>query len=350
MRARLPAALTALAFAALPVAAAPAATAPGYALVASWTLGGAGGWDYLTMDAPRRRLFVTRGDRVEVVDVESGRIIGTVAGTAGVHGVALAPELGRGFTSNGRTNSVTVFDYDSLAVLREVPVPGTIPDAILYEPTTQRLFLFNGGSHDATVLDARSDAVLARLPLPDKPEFAVADGQGRVYVNIESEHGQLVAIAAGALAISATWPLPGCAFPTGLAFDRGHGRLFSTCAGRTLAVTDAASGRPIARVAIGERPDAAEFDPASGLIFSANGDGTLSIVHQRSADVYAAPVTLPTRRGARTMAFDPATRRVYLVTADFGPEPVPTADQPRPRPEPVPGTFTVLIAAPAGGH
>jgi DNA-binding beta-propeller fold protein YncE len=334
----------------LPAAAAPPPADPGYALVGSWQLGGSGGWDYLTIDSPRHRLFVTRADRVEVVDVGSGKVIGTILGTAGVHGVALAPELSRGFTSNGRANSVTVFNYASLAVERELPVPGENPDALLFEPTTQRLFLFNGRSHDATVVDARSLAVLARLPLPDKPEFAVADGAGLVFVNIESEQGQLVAIDAAKLVITATWPLPGCGSPSGLALDRVHKRLFSVCDGRTLAVTDAASGRALARLAIGEHPDAADYDSDHGLVFSSNGDGTLTIIRQLSANDYAEPITLPTQRGARTMAFDPATRKVYLATAEFGPTPPASADRPRPRPEPVPGSFTVLIAAPTAGH
>lgn len=325
---------------------APTASDPDYALVASWRLEGGGGWDYLTFDAPRHRLFVTRADHVDVLDANTGRQRGLIPGTAGVHGVALAPKLGLGFSSNGRSNSVTVFRYASLAVRSELSVPGENPDAILYEPKTRRLFLFNGRSHDATVVDASTLKVLTQLRLPDKPEFAVEDGAGHVYVNIESKPGQLVVIDAAQPAVTATWPLPGCAEPTGLAIDRAHRRLFSTCDERTLAVTDADSGRSVARLQIGEHPDAAEYDAEHGLVFSSNGDGTLTIIRQLSADNYAAPMTLVTKRGARTMAFDPAGRRVYLITADFAPPPAASAGQPAPRPQPVPGSVTILVAAP----
>jgi DNA-binding beta-propeller fold protein YncE len=335
--------------AALPATAAPPADAR-YEIVARWQLGGGGGWDYLTVDAPRHRLFVTRDDHVEVVDTESGRPVGRIDNTAGVHGVALAPELKRGYTSNGRANSVTEFDYDTLAVLREVPVPGTNPDAILYDAASQRLFTFNGRSKDATVFDARTLKIVAQLPMPDKPEFAAADGHGRVYVNIESEAGQLLAIDAATATILATWPLPGCASPSGLALDGAHARLFSVCGDKVMAVTDAATGRQVARVAIGTWPDAAAFDSAHGLVFSSNGEGTLTVVRQDSPDGYAVAATLPTQLGARTMALDPSSRRIYLVTAEFGPAPAPTAERPHPRPQPIPGTFTILVAAPTAGR
>jgi DNA-binding beta-propeller fold protein YncE len=330
----------------VPAGAADAAGGAQYAIVERWKLGGTGGWDYLTIDPPRQRLFVTRGDHVEVLDLGSGKVIGQIANTAGVHGAVLAPDLKRGYTSNGRANTVTEFDYDTLAVLREVPVPGANPDALLYEAATGRLFVFNGRSQDATVFDARTLAVVAQLPLPDKPEFAVADGQGHVYVNIESEPGQLVKIDAGKPAVLATWQLDGCARPTGLAIDRAHARLFSVCDGKVMAVTDAASGRAVARVAIDEGPDAAEFDAARGLVFSSNGAGTLTIVRAGTHDAYAVAATLTTQRGARTMALDPASGRLYLVTAEFGPAPAATPEQPRPRPQPLPDSFTVLVVAP----
>ncbi|MBS0394516.1 MAG: YncE family protein, partial [Proteobacteria bacterium] len=238
-----------------------AADAPApYSITARWRIGGAGGWDYVVADAARHRLFVTRGDRVDVVDVATGRVAGAIAGAGGAHGVALAPDLKRGWISNGRGNSVTEFDYDSLAVLRTVAVPGANPDAILYEPATRRLFTFNGRSSDVTAFDARSLAVLATFAVPGKPEFAQADGTGTVYVNIETTPGQLVRIDARGPRVTATWTLAGCDSPTGLALDRAHQRLFSTCDGRVMAVTDAASGAAVTRFAIGEGPDAAEYD------------------------------------------------------------------------------------------
>ena len=329
-----------------PAVVAHAADDPGYTVTARWLLGGSGGWDYLTVDPARRRLFVTRGDHVEVVDTESGKPLGRIANTEGVHGVALAPVQKRGYTSNGKGNSITEFDYDTLAVLREVPVPGVNPDAILYEPAGRRLYTFNGRSRDVTVFDAGTLALVAKIEVPGKPEFAVDDGRGHIYVNIETEPGQIVRIDAAKLVIDATWTMPGCDSPTGLAIDRTHARLFSVCDRKVMAVTDAGDGHPVARVPIGDSPDAAEFDPTHGLAFSSNGDGTLTVVRQESADRYRVVATVPTQKGSRTMAFEPTSRRVFLVTAGFGPPPPATAEQPHPRPAPLPDTFTVLVAAP----
>ena len=330
----------------LPLTAAPGATNPGYAVTERWQLGGAGGWDYLTMDAARQRLFITRGDHVEVIDSASGKPLGRIPNTEGVHGVALAPELKRGYTSNGRVNSITEFDYDTLAVLREVPVPGVNPDAILYEPAGRRLYTFNGRSSDVTVFDAGTLELAAKIPVPGKPEFAVDDGHGHVYVNIETAPGQLVRIDSARLVVDATWPLPGCDSPSGLAIDRMHARLFSVCDGNVMVITDGGDGHHVARVPIGAGSDAAAFDAAHGLAFSSNGEGTLTVVRQRSADRYQVLATVPTRKGARTLAIDPASRRIFLVTADFGRAPPATAAQPRPRPVPLPDTFTVLVVAP----
>jgi DNA-binding beta-propeller fold protein YncE len=346
-RRRLPTVCLAAALVSPLAAATPIGDAP-YAVVERWMPGGAGGWDYLTIDAPRHRLFVTRGDRVAVLDTVSGKVIGTIPNTAGVHGVALAPDLNRGYTSNGRANSVTEFSYDTLAALREVPVPGANPDAILYEAPGHHLFTFNGRSKDATVYDARSLAVITTIPLPDKPEAAVDDGHGRVYLNIQSEQGQLAAIDTASLTLAAVWPLPGCTRPTGLALDSANGRLFSVCNSNVMTVTDAKTGRQVAHVAIGDGPDAAAYDAPHRLVFSSNGDGTLSVVRQDSPDAYSVAATLLTQRGARTMAFDPTTRRIYLVTAEFGPPPPATPEHPHPRPEPRPDSFTVLVAAPVG--
>jgi len=327
--------------------AAPSTTkAPSFGIAETWTLGGTGGWDYLTMDSPKERLFITRGDHVDVVSTSSGKIIGTIAGTAGVHGVALVPELKRGYTSNGKANSVTEFDYDTLAVIREVPVPGENPDAILYEPTSHRLFTFNGRSKDAVVLDANTLGVLGKIPVPDKPEFAVADGNGRIYLNIESEAGQMLAIDAAKMTVAATWALPGCSSPSGISMDRATGHVFSVCDGKVMVVTDSKTGKQVQKLSIGEGPDATAFDAKRGLAFSSNGEGTLSVVGTDKAGKYTVTQTLKTQRGARTMALDETTGRVYLVTADFGPTPAATAEQPRPRPAQIPGTFRVLVVAP----
>jgi YVTN family beta-propeller protein len=308
-----------------------------------WKVGGAGGWDYLTLDAAGKRLFVSRATRVDVISTDSGKVIGTIPNTLGVHGIALAEDSKRGYTSNGKANSVTMFDSESLAVIREVKIAAQNPDAILYEPVGKHVFTFNGMSKDVSVLDAASLEVVATLAVPDKPEFAVDDGNGHIFVNIESNAGQMTVIDSGKLSVLRTFALPGCASPSGLAIDRIHRRLFSVCDGKTMAVTDADTGKQVARVPVGDGPDAAAFDSKRGLVFSSNGDGTLTIVREDTADHYTVQATLPTQRGARTMALDATTGKVYAVSSDFGPPPAPTAEQPHPRPVPVPDTFTVLV-------
>ena len=320
--------------------AAPAASKP--EVLQHWKLGGAGGWDYLTLDA-KGRLFISRGTRVDVVNVESGKIIGSIPDTQGVHGIALADSLNRGFTSNGRANTVTAFDLDTLKIIQEAKVSGRNPDAILYEPAGKHVFTFNGASKDATVLDAGSLAVVATIPMPDKPEFAVEDGRGQIFVNIESDPGQMVVIDSRKLTVKSTWPLPGCNSPSGLAMDSAHRRLFSVCDGKVMAVTDATSGRQVALVPIGEHPDAAAYDKKRGIVYSSNGEGTLSVIHQDDANHYSSAETVPTQRGARTMALDVVSGKVYLVTSDFGPAPAATAEQPRPRPAMVADSFVVLV-------
>jgi YVTN family beta-propeller protein len=308
-----------------------------------WKLGGAGGWDYLTVDSAAHRLYISRGTHVDVVNIDSGTPVGSIPDTQGVHGIALANGLNRGYTSNGRSNSVTVFELNTLKITQEVPVPGKNPDAILFEPVNQRVFTFNGASKDATVLDASTLAVIGTIPLPDKPEFAADDGRGRVFVNIESDPGQLVVIDSKTMVAKSTWPLPGCNSPSGLAIDPTHKRLFSVCDGKVMAVTDSTSGKQIALVPIGEHPDAAAYDSKRAAAFSSNGEGTLTIVRQESAEQYKVAGNLPTQRGARTMALDSRTGRIYLATAEFGPAPAATAEQPHPRPVPIADSFVVLV-------
>jgi YVTN family beta-propeller protein len=317
---------------------------PGMEVVQRWKLGGSGGWDYLALDAATHRLFISRATRVDVVDTQSGHVVGTIADTQGVHGIALAPDLHRGFTSNGKGDSITVFDLESLKTIREVKLPAAHnPDAILYESAGKHVFTFNGKSKDVTVLDASTLAVVATIPVPDKPESAVDDHAGEIFVNIESDPGQIVAIDSEGLAVKATWPLPGCDSPSGLAMDRVHRRLFSVCDHKVMAVTNADNGSSVARVPIGEGPDAAAFDEKRGLVLSSNGEGSLTLVREASPDRYRIVQTVKTQRGARTMALDSDSGKVYLVTADLSPAPSPTPEQPHPRPVPVPDTFTVLV-------
>jgi DNA-binding beta-propeller fold protein YncE len=308
-------------------------------------LGGEGGWDYLTADPVARRLYVTHGTRVLVVDLDRRIVVVELPGTRGVHGVALAPGLRRGFTSNGFDSTVTIFDLDSLKLLSTVRIPGRNPDAILFEPATRRVLVFNGGSGTTTALDAATGEVLGTLTLGGKPEFAVADGHGGVFVNLE-DSSTVVAFDAATLAPRSRWPLAPGEEPTGLAIDRAHQRLFVGCHNQQMIVMDSGSGRVVASVAIGAGVDGVAFDSTAALAFSSNGDGTLTVVKEESPERFSVVANVATRRGARTLALDPVTHRVYLVTADFGPTPPATPEHPRPRPPMVPNTFQVLIYSP----
>ena len=287
--------------------------ASAYQVTQRWTLDAAGHWDYTAVDPAHNRLFLSRGDHVQVLDLATGKAAGEIPNTAGVHGVAFAPDLKLGFSSNGRTNSVTVFDLDTLKVKQELKVSGSNPDAILYEPASHKLYTFNGKSNDVTVIDAVGLKVLATIKVGGRPEFAGSDDAGRIYLNIEDK-SELDVIDVASNQLVAQWPLKGCEEPSGLAVDGAHARVFSVCQNNVMAVTDAKTGRRVADVAIGGHPDAAYYDAASGTVFSSNGEGNLTVVHQADADHYL-PVSVATEKGARTMAFDPASKQVYLPTA-----------------------------------
>jgi DNA-binding beta-propeller fold protein YncE len=314
----------------------------GYHLARTIALGGEGFWDYVTADPAAHRLYVSHATKVQVVDTAIGAVVGEIPDTPGVHGVAIAPELGRGFTSNGRAGTVTVFDLKTLAPLATVTVTGSNPDAILYEPASRRVFTFNGGSKDATAIDAASAKVVGTLPLGGKPEFAATDGKGRIWVNIE-DTSEILAFDAGTLKVMGRWPLAPCEEPSGLAIDRQHRRLFTVCRNKLMAVVDGDSGRVLATVPTGGGTDGAAFDPVAGLAFASNGEGTLTVVHEDSPEKFTLVGNVPTRRGARTIALDEATHRIYLPTAQFGPPPAATAERPHSRPSIVPGTFEVLV-------
>jgi YVTN family beta-propeller protein len=322
-----------------------ASTTPGpsgYHLLKKITLGGEGGWDYITFDSPTRRLFISRQSKVVVLDVDSEKVVGEIPNTEGVHGIALAPEFGRGFTSNGRANTVTIFDLKTLAVIGTVQA-GTNPDAIVYDPASKRVFAMNGRSSNSTAIDAATGKVVATIPLSGKPEFAVADGAGHVYVNIEDK-SEMWQIDSQKLAATTHWALAPCNEPSGLAIDVAHHRLFSGCDNKMMAVVDADSGKVIATPPIGEGVDADAFDPGAGFAFASNGQSaTLTVIHEDSPDKFSVVENVPTQKGARTMALDPKTHEVYLVTADFGPRPAPTAETPHPRPTILPNSFVVLV-------
>ncbi len=339
--------MTALVFAAgiLPVADVPKMAVPEYAVSAHFAVGGEGGWDYVVADATTKRLYVTRSSRVAVLDSATGKAVGEIPDTPGVHGVALAHDLGKGFTSNGRAGTVTVFDLASLKVLSELKTTGENPDAILYEPVTKRLFTFNGRGANVTAFDAASGAVAGTIPVGGKPEFAASDPSGRVFVNIEDK-SEIAVIDAKTLAVTARWALPGCKDPSGLAIDAKGGRLYSGCGNKVAAVVSTADGKLLATVPTGGGTDAVAFDPERGLAFVSNGEGTLTVIRETAPGVFSAIQSVPTERGARTVALDAATHRLYLPTAKFGPPPSPTPQQPRPRPSIVPGSFEIVVVAP----
>ncbi len=311
-----------------------------YHVVDHWKVGGVGGWDYLLADPAAHRLYVTHGQRVEVLDSTTGKSVGAITGLKGTHGVALDPEGRFGYLSDGGANAVVIFDRKTLATVGSVPT-GTNPDGLVYEPVTKTVWAFNGRSKNVSVVDTASRTVVATIDLPGKPEFPQADGKGNVYDNIEDKN-VIVKLDARAKTLAGTWPLSGCDSPSGMAIDPAHHRLFSVCDGKKMAVVNYDSGKQIASPEIGDGPDAAGYNAKAQLAFSSNGgDGTLSVVD--AAHGYKNIEQLPTQRGARTMTYDESTDRVYVVTADFGPRPDPTPAMPRPRPSIVPDTFTVLV-------
>ena len=313
----------------------------GYRVQRTFELGGDGGWDYLAVEPERHRLFVSRSTHVMVVDFESGKIVGDIPGTAGVHGIALAPELGRGFTSNGKAGTATIFDLASLAVIGTVKT-GDDPDAILYDPSTKRVFTFNGRSADATAFDAATGKVAGTLALGGRPEFAVADGAGRIFVDIQNT-AEVVALDAAKLEVLARWSTAPGETPSGLAYDAQHRRLFSGCRNGKLVVLDAASGRVLAALPIGQGVDGVAFDPERALAFASNADGTLTVVREDGPANFTVLENATTEPGARTIALDPATHLLYLPTAKLEARREPKAGEPRPRPTTLPGSFKVLV-------
>jgi DNA-binding beta-propeller fold protein YncE len=330
--------LTALA----PLAAAQAAGTPHYRITHQLALPGDEGWDYLIYEQGGNRLFVSHGTRVLVIDADKLAVVGEIPDTPGVHGIALAPELNRGYVSAGRAGTVVVFDLKTLARLKEIKVTGENPDAILYDPATQRVFTFNGRGRNATAIDARTDEVLGTIPLDAKPEFAASDGKGHVYVNLEDKNS-LAVLDPKKLSVSAVWPLAGCEEPSGLALDAAREHLFPVCGNKLMPVIDANSGKTLGSAPIGDGPDAAGFDPGTGLAFASCGAGVLTVVRVAPSGRAEVAETAATQRGARTMALDLAKHRVFSITADFSPPPPATPAQPHPRGAIVPGSVRLLV-------
>ena len=312
------------------------------------SLPGDDGWDDLTFEQGGHRLFIAHGTQVQVLDTERLALAGTIPDTPGVHGIALATDLGRGYISAGRSGTIVVFDLKTLKRLKEIKATGDNPDAIIYEPTTHRVFSFNGRGRNVTAIDARSDEVVGTIALDAKPEFAVSDDKGHVYVNLEDK-SSIAAIDPQQLTVTAVWPISGCEEPSGLALDAAGRRLFAGCDNKVMAVVDAGSGKVLGTAPIGEGVDGAKFDPGARLAFaSCGGEGVLTAVALKSSGAPEVAQSLATQRGARTMALDEHTHRIFTVTANFGPPPEATAERPHPRPAILPGTFRVLVIEPTG--
>jgi len=314
---------------------------PNLHVIKTYKLGGEGGWDYLKIDPDSRRLYISRATHVIVIDADSGKPVGDIPDTPGVHGIALAPDLGRGFTSNGREGTVTIFDLNTLKPITKVKA-GENPDAIVFDSSTKRVFTFNGRSGDSTAIDAATGEVVGKIPLEGKPEFAVSTGTGEIFVNLEDK-SELLALDPKDLKVKSRWPLAPCQEPSGLAMDVKSRRLFAGCDNKMMAVVNADTGKVITTLPIGDGVDANGFDPDTGFAFASCGEGVLTVVHEDSPENFSVAQSVPTERGARTMALDSKTHQIFLVTAKFGPRPEPTAQQPHPRPAILPDSFVVLV-------
>lgn len=309
-----------------------------YHLIKEIPIGLEGGWDYVTVDPPAHRLYVSHATRIMVVDIDAGKVVGEIPDTRGVHGFAVAPELGRGFTSNGQANTSTIIDLKTLKVLGSVSTGGN-PDAIFYEPTRKEVYTMNGTGKSATIFDAQTGKVVATIDLGGKPEAVAEDRPtGRLFVNIE-DTGAIGVIDIKTHTLVATWPLMGCEEPTGLGYDAGNHRLFSACANKVMTVTDSTSGKRITTAPIGNGADGAAFDPATGYAFASNGaDGTVTIAHLDNPNRLTVVQTLPTQVSGRTMILDPVTHNIFVPAAMTTPNP-----SGRGRGVPVTGTFKVLM-------
>ena len=318
----------------------PAADGP-YRLLKEIPIGGEGGWDYLSVDAAARRLYVSHATKVVVVDLDKDAVVGEIAPAPGVHGIAVAPDLGRGFVSNGRTDTVSIVDLKTLRVVSSVKT-GANPDAILYEPSRREVYAFNHTGHSVTVFDAGTGDVRVTIGLPGVAEFAVLDPKAaRVYVNVE-DTSQIAAIDIATHRIVATWPLAPGEEPTGLAFDPEGRRLFAACGNERLVMLDATAGRVLASVPIGPGADGAAFDPGTGLAFASSSDGTLTVAHPEGPDKLSLVQTLATPKRSRTMTLDPKTHRLYVAAADFAPPTTGPDSRPQ-RPQVLAGSFKVVV-------
>ena len=322
------------------LAAAAAFAAEGFKVINKIKIGGTGGWDYIDVDPDASRAYASHGNLVEVVDLKTSKVVGQIPQLHGVHGVAVAPEFGKGFITNGQSNSVTIFDLKTLAKVGE-PQTGQNPDAVCFEPKTKRIFTFNGRSNDSTAIDPKTNEVIKTFPVGGKPEACAVDGTGKIYVNIE-DSGEMVEIDAAKTSVLRHASIAPCESPSGIAIDIKKQKLFSACDNKMMAVTDIPSFKVVGTTPIGPGADGAGFDPGLGLAFSSNGgDGTLSIVKEVGGK-YTTVDNVPTERGARTMSVDPKNHRVYLLTAEYG-APAAAAPGKKARPTILPDSFHVVV-------
>lgn len=328
-------------FCILAVAANTYAADSGYHVIKRLKVGGDGGWDYLTVDESARRLYISRSTHVMVIDLDTDKVVGDIPDTPGVHGIAVAPELNRGFTSNGKSDTATIFNLKTLKAIGKVKTGGN-PDAIIYDPASKKVFTFNGQSKDTTVIDAVSGKVVKTFSLGGKPEFAATDGKGKVYVNIEDTN-EVVEIDSLKTRVSRRFSLNPCDEPSGMGLDSEHNRVFSGCHNKTMTILDTTAGKVIARMPIGANVDGNGFDAGTGLSFSSNGDGTLTIVREASPGNFEVVENISTQRGSKTMAVDPKTHNIYLPAAQFSQPEKPTQAGPKLRPVMVKDSFEILV-------
>jgi len=316
-----------------------------YSIVNTIHLPGTGGWDYLSVDEYTGRLFLSHGTVVQAVDTKTGTLVGTIPNTPGVHGIAFAQDLNKGFISAGRDTSVIVFDLKTLEFIARVKVTGNNPDAIMFDSFSQKVFTFNGRGKNATVIDAKTNQVVGTIALDGKPEFPVSDGNGKIYVNIEDK-SLISVINATTLKVEQSWSIAPGEEPSGLAIDNVTHRLFSVCGNKLIVIVDSESGKVITTLPIGDGCDGVKFDPELKRIYTSNGEGTMTIIQEEDANTFKVLENLPTQSGARTLAVSLKTHHIYIPTAEFLPAPEATKDNPHPRKSVKPDSFVILEVAP----
>ncbi|HEY8853149.1 MAG TPA: hypothetical protein VIM36_13265 [Gemmatimonadaceae bacterium] len=329
--------------------AAPALSAQAYTITHTYTVGGEGGWDYVVTDAPNHRVFIGRSNRVMVVDMNDGHLIGEITGINGAHGTALAAGTGHGFATSGNDSSVVMFDSKTFKTLGRIPAAEDA-DAIIYDPASKRVFTFNGDANSSTVIDPRKGTLITNIPLGGKPEYGQSARNGMIYANL-TDSSQIVEIDANNLRVTRRWSTAPCKNPVSMAIDTKHQRLFSGCRSGVMAISDYKNGRVITTLPIGRGADGAGYDPVTRDAYASNVDGTLTVIHQDTPDTYHVVENVQTAPGGRSMGLDPASHRIYVVSAKYGPVPAEsTATNPRRRPPVLPGTFMVMVVEPVGSH